>query len=137
MDDLIFLLVAVVMIGAGLYLMTAKFRKPKKELLSVEATIVDHRSMTSTSSNDGHGTTTTTSVYPVYEYQVDGKTYQSRGSVSITVFSKSRMQIGCKEMVRIDPNRPDRVHTDSEKNMNVLMGAFLLIFGLLILVILF
>ena len=124
-----FLLISLGLIGAGIFMVLHRSEKPEQQAL--EATIVGHSTKTTTDFNDDGPTTTTTSTFPVYEYQLNGKTYRAAGNVGITVFSKKRMAVGSTEIVRVDPAKPTRVHTDAEANSMKSMGILLIIFGIL------
>ena len=124
-----FLLIGLCLIGVGIFMVLHRSEKPEQQAL--EATIVGHSTKTTTDFNDDGPNTTTTSTFPVYEYQLNGKTYRVSGNVGITVFSKNRLAVGNTEIIRVDPAKPDRVHTDAEANSMKFMGIILIIFGAL------
>ena len=125
---MMFVLVALGFIGVGIFMVLHRSEKPEQQAL--EATIVDHVKRTTTSSSD-EGPSTTTSTFPVYEYQLNGKTYRAAGNVGITIFSKSRMAIGNTEIVRVDPAKPNRVYTEADAKSMKSMGVILIVFGIL------
>ena len=134
-DEAVILFAAVGLIALGLYFIFAKKGSRQSDDRMVEATVVDFATERRSTNSDHPGQSTTASTYPVYEYTVDGKTYRTQGSVGITIFSKKKYQPGAKEMVRVDPEKPERIHTDGEKNAMRLMGVLLVGFGLVTLLI--
>ena len=131
MEDLaVFAIVGIGLIGVGLYLMFGKMGRDKPGQIAVEATVVYQSTRSDVCDSDHPNQASTVSTYPVYEYTVNGKTYRTEGKVAITVFSKNKYQVGAKEMVRLDPSRPEKIHTDAERKTWATFGAALVVFGL-------
>ena len=130
-DQMVFILVGIGMIAVGLYLIFGKIGGQKPGQILVEATIVSKVSRTDSSSGDHPNSRPTTSTFPVYEYTVDGTKYRTEGNVGITVFSQKKYQPGNTEMIRLDPHRPRKIHTDAERNSLRVFGVAFLFFGLI------
>ena len=126
---MIFVLCGLIFIGIGIFMIVHSTAKPGQE--TVEATVVEHSKETSTSVNNDGPSTTTTSTFPVYEYQLNGKTYRGQSNVGITFFSKTQTSIGSKEHIRVDPAKPTQVHTEAEVKASKTMGIICIIFGIL------
>ena len=129
-DQVIILLVGVGMLAVGLYLMFGKISNQKPGLVTVEATIMDQVTRMGTLDSDHPNHGSTASVYPVYEYTVNGRTYHAEGTVNITVFSKEKYRAGNRETVWIHPDKPEKIHTTGERNGFRVFGGALIIMGL-------
>ena len=128
---MIFILVGIGMIAVGLYLILGKAGGQKPGQILVEATIVDSAARRETLNGDHPNHRATVSTYPVYEYTVNGTKYRAEGSVAITVFSRDKYRVGNRETVRIDPSRPDRIHTGAEQDAMKIFGAAFLFSGVI------
>ena len=130
-DKTILMIAGIGLIVLGLYLILGKKRSKKEETMTVEATVADHVTERKMAGSDYHGQTATVSSFPVFEYQVKGKTYRVRGSVGITVFTKKRWAIGAKENLEVSISNPAQVFTPEDTKASAAMGILLLVFGLI------
>ena len=129
-DQMILLLGSLGLIGLGIFFIVGRNgMNPPSDALRVKATIVGFRTETSSSNDEGRGTTETTSTYPVYEYEVNGKTYQTRGPVGITVFSKDKYRVGNTEYISVNRDHHNRIYTEGGAKGSANMGILLIIFG--------
>ena len=131
----IVLVAAVLIIALGLYFIFGKRRRQNAGKQMVEAVIVDHVTKTTRTNGDHATQTSTTSSFPVYEYEVDGKTYRVQGSVGITVFSKDRCRIGARETIAVDPENPGQISTRGDRDASAVMGGILIAFGIVTLIV--
>ena len=129
------LVAAVLIIALVLYFIFGKKRRQNAGKRMVEAVVVDHVTKTTRTNGDHAGQTSTTSSFPVYEYQVDGKSYRVRGTAGITVFSSDKCRIGAKETIAVDPENPERIYTRGDRDSSVIMGGILAAFGLVTLIV--
>ena len=130
-EDFVFFIVPAGIMALGLFFLFSA-RKPSGNFIEVEATIIRHTTeKTMLDCDHSHpNMSTTRCAYPVYEYTIDGNTYETTGPISITYFTVQKYQIGNKETIKIRTDDPKRIHTDGERNGLASVGIFLVAFAL-------
>lgn len=126
-----FILVGLVIIIIGIGIIIANVLKKKRCTGVTSATIVDisrernyDRGQRYGDSGFSVGSRSNISLFPIYEYQIDGVTYTQKSNQSVRMAF-----VGQNVELHYNPNNPQDIYTN--KNiMPIIMGGIFVIFGI-------
>lgn len=126
-----FILVGLVIIIIGIGIIIANVLKKKRCTGVTSATIVDisrernyDRGQRYGNSGFSVGSRSNISLFPIYEYQIDGVTYTQKSNQSVRMAF-----VGQNVELHYNPNNPQDIYTN--KNiMPIIMGGIFVIFGI-------
>lgn len=126
-----FILVGLVIIIIGIGIIISNVLKKKRCTGVTSATIVDisrernyDRGQRYGDSGFSVGSRSNISLFPIYEYQIDGVTYTQKSNQSVRMAF-----VGQNVELHYNPNNPQDIYTN--KNiMPIIMGGIFVIFGI-------